>query len=110
MAPYSHRCKNSMRITNGNQLPLLARRRPPATSALRSPVRGKVDSLCSARVVPGVTQSGSFLSSQELQKQAADLLRLLLLNPMSRTINQMRAAPLSADGGSFHFLKYTGGL
>src|SRR5262249_54397205 len=30
----------------------------PATSALRSPVRGKTDSLCSARVVPGVTLSG----------------------------------------------------
>src|SRR5215471_6535346 len=38
--------------------PLMAPCRPPATSALRSPVRGKADSLCSARVLPGVTHTG----------------------------------------------------
>jgi len=36
----------------------MARRRPCATSALTSAARGKADSLCSARVFPGVTHSG----------------------------------------------------
>jgi len=34
----------------------IARRRPPATSALMSAVRARADSLCSARAIPGVAE------------------------------------------------------
>src|SRR6516225_8211977 len=45
----------------------------------------------------------------EVQQQATDFFRLLLLNPMSRTINEMCAAPLSTSR-SLHPLKCTGKL
>src|SRR6476620_6203314 len=50
-----------------------------------------------------------FLCADELQQQTNDFLWLLLLHPVSRTVNHIGAAPLGAGAG-FHSLKRTGGL
>src|SRR5215831_13439774 len=50
--------------------------------------------------------SRKLLSSQELQKQVTDFLRLFLLHPMSRAINQICAPPTSRCRG-LHSLKGT---
>src|SRR5215831_572488 len=50
--------------------------------------------------------SRKLLSSQELQKQVTDFLRLFLLHPMSRAINQIGAPPTSRCRG-LHPLKGT---
>ena len=49
------------------------------------------------------------LRVDELQQQTTDFLGLLLLNPISGTIDEMRAAPLSTSRG-LHHLKSTGKL
>ena len=50
---------------------------------------------------------GRFSGVDELQQQTADFLGLFLLNPMSGTIDEVRAAPLSAGRG-LHPLNCTG--
>jgi hypothetical protein len=49
------------------------------------------------------------LRVDKLQQQTTDFLGLLLLNPISGTIDEMRAAPLSTSRG-LHHLKSTGKL
>ena len=59
-----------------------------------------------------MTRSGSVpssLSADESQQQPNDFFWLLLLYPVSRTINQIGAAPLGAGAG-FHSLKRAGRL
>ena len=50
-------CENFVLAVFSTFSTVSARRRPLAASARRSAVWGKADSLCSARVVPGVTRS-----------------------------------------------------
>jgi hypothetical protein len=59
--------------------------------------------MCSAR------SEDPSLRVDELQQQTTDFLGLLLLNPMSGTIDEMRAAPLSTSR-CLHHLKSTGKL
>jgi hypothetical protein len=51
-----------------------------------------------------VSEARLFSSANELQQQSADFLRLLLLYPMSSTINQISTAPLGTGDG-LHPLK-----
>jgi hypothetical protein len=54
----------------------------------------------------GFDPQRKFLSSQKLQEEAADFCWLLLLYPVSRTINQISATPSSTCSG-LHSLKGT---
>jgi len=56
-----------------------------------------------------VTFTSLACAFQKLNKQLADLLRLLLLKPVSRSINKMSTAHLRA-GGALHPLERTGVL